>query len=356
MEILLQEVRDENIFEKRLFHQLVYPQRWELPFQITIVLLIALMIIIMFIQPYVFLLWLFIGFLIYSYNFIILLIPTTNTKIRVNERKRVDKVCKQSRWSIARSLYDNKRLAMEIGLTVFLNGMVPLVWSFTIIFGVTAFFTTYYGIVTDFITWHTTTTIFLQITFIFILYFLIFLLEPRTYGISKLIAQSKGKTSDNSLLRSIAIITLATVILIGFLASLLGFWAALLPAVTLTALMEAYDLLGRFDIVLFIIVLSAQLLVMRYMQSYASRNRIIKILALRIKILNDIEIDLASLSSYDDDLLADFQEQFYSVMAYDITEHDIYGTFPVYLIYPRFKYILNSVSSGDINCSSLNFL
>ena len=170
-----------------------------------------------------------------------------------------------------------------------------MVWSFAVIFGVTALFAVYYGYVVGFITERTAITVLAQITFVFLLYTLIYLLEPRTQGVTKLTALDHGEDTGSSALRSAATVLLAAAILLGLLTSLLGFWALLLPAVTIPALMEAYELLDRFDLILFILVLAAQLLVMRHIQSYASRRRAVDILSLRIRALKAIEDQLTAL-------------------------------------------------------------
>lgn len=331
---LRREVREEIVFEKQLLRRLKAHHRRELIAHATVVVLIALMVIAMLEQPYVFLVWLFVGFLVYSYNFIMLLIPTTTTHIRPGEQGAIKNVDKQTRWLAVRLLLRNKRLAVEIGLTVFLGGMIPLVWSFAVIFGVTALFAVYYGYVVGFITERTAITVLAQITFVFLLYTLIYLLEPRTQGVTKLTALDHGEDTGSSALRSAATVLLAAAILLGLLTSLLGFWALLLPAVTIPALMEAYELLDRFDLILFILVLAAQLLVMRHIQSYASRRRAVDILSLRIRALKAIEDQLTALHPEDEGALASIRRQFHSLVIYDIVEHDIYGTMPVYLVAP----------------------
>ena len=339
---LQREVRGEIAFEERLLRLLKAPRRWGLLAHAIVVVLIAMMIVAMLEQPYVFLVWLFVGFLVYSYNFIIFLIPTTTTRIRPGERGETKNMDKQARWLAIRLLLKNKQLAVEIGLTVFLGGMIPLAWSFAVIFGITALFTIYYGFIVGFITYRTTITVLAQITFVFLLYILIYLLEPRTQGITKLTALDNGVKAGSSALRSVATAILAVAVLLGLLTSLLGFWALLLPAVTVPALLEAYELLNRFDLILFILVLAAQLLVMRHIQSYASRRRAVDILALRIRALKGIEDQLTALPRKDEGTMALLRMRFHSLAIYDIVEHDIYGALPVYLAGPRPRYLLDA--------------
>lgn len=342
------EVMEEITFEERLLRRLKAPRQRELLIHLIVATLIVLMIVAMLEQPYVFLVWIFVGFLVYSYNFIILLIPTTTAHIRPGEQGSIRNVDKQTRWLAIRLLLRNRQLALEIGLTVFMGGMIPLAWSFTAIFGITALFAAYYGFVVGFITERTTITVLAQIAFVFLLYTLIYLLEPRTQGVSKLAALGHGGETGSSALRSAATVLLAGVVLMGLLTSLLGFWALLLPAITIPALMEAYELLDRFDLILFILVLAAQLLVMRHIQSYASRRRAIGILDLRIRALRGIEGQLATLPQEDKGALDSLRRRFLSLAIYDIVEHDIYGTLPVYLVGPRPRYVLDTSVMAEL--------
>lgn len=339
---LRSEVSEEIVFEESLLRRLKAPRRQERLVHTIVAALVALIVAAMLEQPYVFLVWIFVGSLVYSYNFIILLIPTTTARIRPGEQGEIGNVDNQTRWMAVRLLLRNRQLALEIGLTVFMGGMIPLAWSFAAIFGITALFAAYYGFVVGFITERTAVTVLAQIAFVFLLYSLIYLMEPRTQGISKLAALDRGGEAGGSVLRSAVTVLLAGVVLLGLLTSLLGFWALLLPAVTIPALMEAYELLDRFDLILFILVLAAQLLVMRHIQSYASRRRAIGILELRILALRGIEGQLAALPQEDGGALASLRRRFLSLAIYDIVEHDIYGTLPVYLVGPRPRYVLDA--------------
>ncbi len=101
----------------------------------------------LFLHPNFLLLWLVGALLLYSYNFVFLLIPTSTTK-KTSMRERIDL---EKQWSqfkdVARHLIVNRKgLALEMAFTVFLGGMVPLALNFTVIFGVGLVFALNYGI------------------------------------------------------------------------------------------------------------------------------------------------------------------------------------------------------------------
>ncbi|MCE5295761.1 MAG: hypothetical protein LLG16_01470 [Euryarchaeota archaeon] len=70
-------------------------------------------------------LWLFIGLLLYSYNFLTLLNPSTTIKPRPKELSELREQGKDDRWMVIRLLLKKRKLAIEIGLTVFLVGNIP---------------------------------------------------------------------------------------------------------------------------------------------------------------------------------------------------------------------------------------
>jgi hypothetical protein len=81
---------------------------------------------------------------------------------------------------------------------------------------------------------------------------------------------------------------------------------------------------------------------MRHIQSYASRKRAVSLLVLRLRALRGIEERLNALSEGDKGTMVSLRRRFHSLVIYDIVEHDIYGTLPVYLIGPRPRYVLDA--------------
>ena len=88
---------------------------------------------------------------------------------------------------IARHLIINRKgLALEMGLTVFLGGMVPLALSFTVIFGVGLAFAMDYGILSNAIDLAVTNAIIIQIVLILLFYVLLMFFAPHTQGMTKI--------------------------------------------------------------------------------------------------------------------------------------------------------------------------
>ena len=329
----------ELSYERWTFYRLCARRRWEWMTHVAVVVLIILMIASLLVQPYVFSMWLFVGFLLYSYNFIIILMPTTVTRMRPYEEE-AGKEGRKDGWTALRLVLRNHRLALEMPLTLLLGAMLPMAWSFALIFGVTALFTVYYGFVNELISPRIAITVLVQIGFVFLIYALIYLLEPRSQGITRLTAIAHDSSlSLRSPMRTALIIMLAFLILLGLLTSLLGLWALLLPGITVQALIDALRLMGRLDIALFILVLVAQLMVLRHIQGLASRRMAVHLLALRIHALEEISRELGSAEAGEE--VRSLRRRFLSIAIYDIVQHDLFGLMPIYMIGLREKYVLD---------------
>lgn len=349
---LRKEVSREIAFEGWTLRRLSVHHRGERLTHGAVAALMALMMVAIVVQPYIFLLWLSVGFLLYSYNFIILLMPTTTTKMRPGE-EGFDTKDLEERSIAIRLLLSNRPLALEIGLTVFLSGMIPLAWSFGLIFGVTAVFTIYHGFLMGVVPPRIAATVLVQIGFVFLLYALIYLFEPRAHGVTRLASIAHDRPlSLHSPLRTVLTAMIASLVLLGLLTSLLGLWALLLPGITVQALMETLRLLDRLDIVLFAIVLVAQLMVMRHIQGYASKRFVRRLLAMRIHALEEIERELNAISGSDEEAIRSIRRRYLSVALYDIVQHDLFGLMPVYLIGPRAKYMLDTSMLNELGGSS----
>ena len=79
---------------------------------------------------------------------------------------------KERKWLALRLLLRKRKLAIEIGLTVLLGGIVPLSLSFSIIFGLAMFFAVYFGFLTHVIAGQAVVMMVVQIILIILFYLL----------------------------------------------------------------------------------------------------------------------------------------------------------------------------------------
>ena len=184
------EVVREIAREEALVERISKPAKGHAPGAILTYSLIGISAMVLFLNPNYLLLWLVVALLLYSYNFVFILIPTSTTK-KTSVRERVDL---EKQWTelkeIARHLiFKKKGLAVEMGLTVFLGGMVPLALSFSVIFGIGLVFATNYGILSNVIDLAVTNAIIIQIVLILLFYVLLLFFAPHAQGMTKIFRQ-----------------------------------------------------------------------------------------------------------------------------------------------------------------------
>jgi hypothetical protein len=310
--------------------------------------LISLMIYLIFQQYSVFILWLIIAILLYSYNFFILFIPTTTGIIRPDDKDVAPIIIKERKWFAVRLLLKNRKLAIEIGLSVLLGGIVPLALSFTVIFGVAMFFALYFGFFSHIIAEETTVFIIIQIALVILFYIMMLIIEPQAQGFTKIarsykqklnIARSKGRTAY--------LVIILTMIGVISVVSVLAFGAMMLPGFLLPALFEDLKSFSIIDLPMIFLVFFSQLVIMRHFQVILSKWMAVRLLRERImELKNEVLAKLDELESMREGEmkevgLEDLKRKFYSIAIYDLIGHDIFGHFPVYLVGLRLRYVLD---------------
>jgi hypothetical protein len=343
-----QEVAAEVSCEEEMLLKLQQPQRHDKYGHLVSFVLTSLVIVLIFIQNSVFILWLIIAVLLYSYNFVIMLIPTTTERIRPEDKDIAPVIDKERKWLALRLLLKKRKLAIEIGLTVLLGGIVPLSLSFSIIFGLAMFFAIYFGFLTHVIAGQAVILIVVQIVFIILFYLLMVLIEPQAQGITKIAitfkqkfdkARSKGKKAYFAVvLAMIGLISVAGVLVIG---------AMLLPGFILPSFFAEMNLFPTVDYTLIALVFVSQLVIMRHFQGIMSRWMAVNLLKSRIDDLNtevlrklDI-LEMTPESGEKETVLKSLKKKYYSIAIYDVIRQDLFGYSPVYLVGPRLRYVLD---------------
>jgi hypothetical protein len=342
------EVLAEISCEEGMLQKLQEPRNHDKYGHILSFLLTSMIIVLIFMQNSIFIVWLIIAILLYSYNFIIMLIPTTTERIRPDDKDMAPVINKEKKWLALRLLLKKRKLAIEIGLTILLGGLVPLSLSFSIIFGLALFFAVYFGFLVHIIAGQAMLLIVVQIAFIILFYLLMVFLEPQAQGITKIAISYKEKFDEAKVkgrkayylivLSMIGLITVAGVLVIG---------AMLLPGFILPSFYEEMSLFPQVDLSIIILVFISQLVIMRHFQGIMSRWMAINLIKNRIRDLNkEVLGRLAILETAPDDegvavSLRYLRKKYYSIVIYDIVQQDIFGYSPVYLVGPRLRYVLD---------------
>jgi hypothetical protein len=306
-----------------------------------------------YLKPSVLLLWLVIGILLYSYNFVILLIPTTTVeKTKMKDRIDIQKLYVQFKEIAIHLIFKKRRLALEVGLTVFLGGMVPLALSFSVIFAVGLVFAINFGFLTNIIGMKLAGDIATQIVLILLFYALMLVLEPHAQGITR-IAKGIRNRLKKAHSQNRFEFTLLSIVVGGLLlvCAVLFFGAILLPGNTLFELLsEEGDVQFAVDITDIVIVLVAQLVIMRHFQGISSRWMALSLLKTRIEEMRKEVLDPLNRCIKDDskhpqdDFIADLgaiKNRYCGLAIYDITEQNFFGYGSIFLIAPRLRYALD---------------
>jgi hypothetical protein len=347
-----QEVADEIGREEALVKKVKqHPLYFDIFHPLAYALLVFMFLIIIY-NPLLLIPWVIVGLLLYSYNFIILLIPTTaSEKVTVKERTDFEVLYRQFRELFVHLILRRKRLAAEVGMTLFLGGMVPLAVPFFLILGMGLFFAVLFGFITHSIAEGVASVIILQTTVILAFYALMTYLEPQSQGISKFAsklrirlgrARFKGRRALTFIIIVIAgLVTLTIVVFIG---------AILLPGETLIIVTADFKAPGVLNVPIMFSILCVQALIMRHFQGITSRNIAVELLNTRIeKLRKDVlePVDEWSLQANDPDAshycidMNAVKGLYYSIVMYDIVEQNIFGFAPIYLIAPKIKLIHN---------------
>ena len=307
---------------------------------------------LIYLKPNVLLLWLVVGILLYSYNFIILLIPTTTVeKTKIKDRIDVGRLYIQFKEIASHLIFRRRRLAIEVGLTIFLGGMVPLALSFSIIFAIGLVYAINFGFLTNTIDMQLAGDIVTQIVLILLFYVLMLVLEPHAQGITRIArtirARLKEAHSNNKLKFACLSILVGGLIVV---CVVLFFGAILLPGNTLVELLSSDEVPFVVDIPDLFAVLFVQLMIMRHFQGMSSRWMAMSVLETRIEEMRN-EV-LAPLNRCINDDCKERNEEYipdlgaikakYCGLAiYDIAEQNFFGYGSIFLVAPRFRYALD---------------
>lgn len=311
-------------------------------------LLLALTGVLIFQYPKALWSWFIASLVLYSWNFIFLLLPTTRKGVNNSGNIVKQKKSKAQRNMAYRRLLGKPKLTLEIIITLFLGRMVPLTIGFTLILG-TGLVVLMGFLLTD----HTAVAglarlIIAQVVLIFVFYTLVNFLEPQSQGVSAIArswarrmgaAKLRGRTAS-FVVKSAAVAVLVTVAII-FIGALV------LPGFTFLTLLTSLKDYGLWDLLLIIGIFLEQFWIMRSFQSVMSLRMANQMLNARIDKLQELveranriatvtEEDLARC-----DTLNAIIREFYSLMLYDIYRMDFFGRSPVYLVGPRKKYVFD---------------
>lgn len=343
------EVKAEIAYEERLLQRVNKPHRGYIRGYIIAVILLTLIVLIIFAQPDGILLWLIVAFILYSFNYLILFLPTTRKEKNPDVCHRSFRI-RDMLTPVGFLLKKKRKLAIEIGITIFLGGMAPLAASFFIIFGIGLFFALYFGYITGAMEANIAQSIVIQIFFIILFFIMMLLLEPHSQGFSRIASSFKSRIKAahiKSRSAFVAIMALAGVVVA--VVAILFIGAMLLTGGMLAQLFFAEGAIKNF--LLLGLIIGIQIMVMRHFQAVSSRRMARVLLEERLDtmkkdVLLPLELLIAreknrAIDEKDESILDELKKLFFSVATYDVFELNFYGFSPIYVVGPKIKYILD---------------
>ncbi len=343
-----EEARAELARQQDLLEMVKEERRHQWRGTIVPLLLMALTGVLIFHYPKALWSWFIASLVLYSWNFLFLLLPTTRKNVQNDGNVVKQKKTREQRKQAYRRLLGKPKLTLEIIITLFLGRMVPLTIGFTLILG-TGLFVLVSFLLTDYTAVAgLARLIIVQVVLIFVFYTLVNFLEPQSQGVSEIArswarrmgaAKLRGRTAS-FIVKSAAVAVLVTVAVI-FIGALV------LPGYTFLTLVTSLNEYGIWDLLLFIVIFLEQFWTMRSFQSVMSLRMANQILNTRIDKLEGLleRAERISGTTSEDlarcDALQSVTREFYSLMLYDIYRMDLFGRSPVYLVGPRKKYVFD---------------
>ncbi|MCJ7517629.1 MAG: hypothetical protein MUO18_06680 [Methanomassiliicoccales archaeon] len=307
---------------------------------IVICLILASAALMLFFEKWV-LIWLIVALLLYSFNFIVWFLPTTEIGGTWSKREHLDLIGTDFKGPVRYLLKRRKMLGVEVFLTIFLAGMVPLCASFYVLFGLGLPYVFYYGLAQGHIYPWNVFSLVTQICVILAFFGLLLVIRPETRGFSRLGRFVKGSVGrarlrgKEALIISVAVIAVAMALL-----GALFVGAMLLPGGTLN---ELVGFLGRdwgLNFILAIFALLVEFAIMRQLQSISSRKMARELLIGRIVSLKEVKRGLAS-PGLDLKGFEGAARSFYGLVLLKVYENNFLGRWPVYVIGPEVRYFLD---------------
>jgi len=343
------EVIEEIEGEERMLKKVSEPaKRSMLGYALTLIL-IAVSIVLIFLYPAGAIAWFIVSFVLFSFNFIILFLPTTR-------KSRRDDSCRRTvGWDalepIKFLIRKKSRLAVEVGLTMFLGGMVPLALSFFVLFGLGLFLAIYFAYFAAMLDSALAWSVIVQVLVIMVFFVVMILVRPDVQGLTR-IARSFRNHLEVAKQRS-SWYTIAIVLLIGLTA--VGFAMLFVGALLLTGgvLAEVIGEGGKagISILLIILIFATQLVILRHFQAVSSRKMASTLLEKRLQILRkDVLEPLSSLleqgkyaekESYNKEEFERIKANFFNVVIYAVFELNLFGYSPIYIVGPNVKYLID---------------
>lgn len=337
----MQEVKDELRASESLLNELRQPSphcSWTGP---AVIIALLIDIAVLFLVPGSFLAWVVAAFLLYSYSFVVLLLPTKKREARpIKSEPQEQKDVKAAAKTIYRT---RKKLVSQLLLAMVFMNMGPLVLGLSIIFAITVSFAVMDGLTELLSPLMAAAIIFFSIVAVA---FYIWVARIKPYserfvslfmGIKAGAKESFSKGWVSGLRFSLWLAVVMSAIGMGFVAGMI------LPGMFLNRVQLLLEPTFGMNLLTLFFMLATGYAVIRHFQSRRSRSMAIRLLEGRIDVMR--RKVLAPLSdpsiSSDGRRMRELRSSFDQARLFTVDRHDFNGWFPVFLVNPRLSLLLD---------------
>jgi len=347
-----QEASEEVDREQKILDKVNQPRKGFTVGWIIAFIILGISVYILFLNEIGFLFWILMAFILYGFNFVIWFLPTSRNKADKAEKEKLKLSGKSVKGPVRYILKKKKGLGVEIGLTMFLSGMVPLALSFFVLFGIGIIFGVYFAFARNLYDHNQALSVLVQIFVILAFFVALIILKPQERGFAQTARKLKGRYgSAQGRGRIMAIFIMAVVGIFLAALGLMFIGAILAPGGTWHELLSLMQEKGYYNTSILLLVFIAEVILMRHFQAVSGKRMANRLLTNRIDMIKegtlrplDGALSTASASkspSIEQKVFEDAKTNFYSIVIYDIFEHNFFGYSPVYVVGPRISYVLN---------------
>jgi uncharacterized membrane protein len=318
---------------------------------IIALIIVGLYVVLLFLNPVAYLLWLIVAFVLRSFYWISWMVPTTRHKGPKPKRERL-KFSVIMRGPLRYLIKKKKRLGLELGTTMLVTGMAPLALSNFILFGIGIGLGIYFGLIRHLYDYNATVNILADMTIILVAFVMMIFIKPQERGFMRMAEKLRGRYTSVKRKGRIAAIVIIT--LLGFFVAFLGFIFVLsmfAPGGTWQAILSKLEENGLFNLYLLLLILVGEVILLRHFQAVSSRRMIRQYLNARIpmlrdKVLNPLDEVISQAravnsSTVNKKALEDAKTNYYNTIIFEIFDHNVFGYSQVYVIGPKFRVLLN---------------
>ncbi len=320
--------------------------------------IIGLYVVLLFLNPVAYLLWLIVAFILRSFYWISWLIPTTRHKGSRPKQERL-KLSGTIKGPIRYLIKWKKKLGLELGTTTLVTGMAPLALSNFILFGIGIGLGIYFGLIRHLYDYNTTLNILAEMALILAAFVIMIFIRPQERGFMRMAEKLRGRYE--SVQKSGRIVAIIVIALMGLFVALLGFVFVLsmfAPGGTWQSILAKLEANGLYNLYLLLLIFVGELFLLRHFQAISSRRMIRRYLSDRIPMLRAEVLDpldeaisrakAANSSTVDQKALKDAKTNYYSTIIFDVFDHNIFGFSQVYVIGPKFRVLLDEDALAHI--------